>query len=407
MMNYKSTYHLFLLMLIIINVNTVFAQRDVVFHHRNNIGVDIQDNKFDDISFSKDVFIKNFNDTVKVNLMRIWEREMILLFQDDFKRLIGEILYNDREYYEDEIKRKHIKPSLRQYFPYYYVDRPLRNDFLEKVIFDRLSRDYLGIHVQIDKSENLNDEEKSFLKNYVQLYLFYANEECPEEILTDLIQMAKAHIAKFPISRYNDFIQNYILKYEYPSNTNSEIALAPIGYYFPVSGDLNFDIISKLNLMHLNLGLSYKNTFIKASGGFSFLKFEGYHDPDDNLGFIGLNGQVVAGHDFHLGMYDNWTISPFIGINYMIFKNKLFNFNSNGVLYDDLSPLFGVNFDYNTNTIKNCQDNTMRLRNFHRLQLGFSPMAMRTSGHDSGLAIMVQYVVGVQKNIKKRGSMFH
>lgn len=406
MVQLNITYHYLFWLFFFVLIKSSHAQMDVVFHHRNNAAIDIQNKEFSKILLSKKVYVKNMGDTVRANVLRIWEREMVLLFEKNYTRLPSIILYNNEEYYSNQLKRVRINASLRRYFPYYYVEGFLVKDSLEATIFSYLKRKHKTILLDISGSDVLSAEEKSFLHSYVLMYLYYAYDECSEEVRDELLNKAKTHVFRFPVSIYNDFIKKLILDHEYSSQTNFESALAPIRFYFPISGDLGYDIQSKLNLFHYNLGLSYKNAFIKASGGFSFLKFKDYHVPEDNLGILGLSGQLVVGHDFHFGEYNDWTISPFIGINYMIFRERILELSSNNILYDDLSSIFGINIDLNYSFDADCDENVVNSRKFHRLQLGLSPMALSTSGHESGVALMFQYSVGFQRNIGKKGYMF-
>ena len=394
-------------MLLVFIFNSSFAQRGKVFQQRHEIASFIENQNLEKVIFANDFYVKSLNDTVKINLLRMWEREMIYLFMGDYKALLSMIRYNDETYYEADHKRMLIKAEYRGLYPFKYVEVNMPNEYLERVVFNYLIQNYSRIVEHILIAQSLNEEERSFLVVYIHLYLFYANEQCPNEILTDMFTVAKEHIATYSYSSYNRFIRNYIIHHEYPSMNSFEFALMPIGYYFPLFGGLNNDVKSKLNLLHLNFGWNYKNAFAKLTGGFSFLKFQNYHDPFDNLGIPGLSTQAILGYEFHPESNKNWTIAPFVGMSYMLFRNRVFAVKNNYTLHEDLSPVLGIHFDYNSTIESRCNDESKLSRSFHRLQIGFSPMILESSSHTNGLAMMFQYSIGFQRNIKKTGARFY
>ncbi len=405
-MKRQYTYQLLLFVLLLVLAWPVLGQRDVVLHHRENAAIAIQNQEFDEVIFARDVYVRSLNDTVRLNLLRIWEREMVTLFKGDFNQLLRQIAYNDLEFFNERQKRTLIKWKYRRHYPYHYVEQNLRNDLMEKVIFEYLMQYHVAIREAIQNSDALDVEEQSFLQVYLQLYLYYANEDCPEHIFTDLLSMAKQHEQRFPLSLYNDFISNYILEYSFPSDFNAEVSLTPFGYYRALTGELSDDIQSQLNFVHVGIGRNYKNVFAKVSGGFSFLRLNGYHDPDDELGIPGLSGQFVIGYELHSLSNPNWTFSPFIGVNYMLYRDRLLSLKKEGIIYEDLSPLIGINIEYSIDRVKRCMENSYYSRRFHRLQIGFSPMVFNRSGHDNGFAMQLQYSFGNQRNIKRRGINF-
>jgi hypothetical protein len=405
-MNRECTYQILLLVLLLVMAWAVFGQRDVVLHHRDIAAQAIQNEEFDKVIFARDVYVRSLNDTVRLNLLRIWEREMISLFKGDFKQLLQVIAYNDLEFFTAREKRTLIKWEYRGYYPYHYVEQNLRNDLMNKVIFEYLKQHHVIIQEAIQSSDAINAEEQSFLQVYLQLYVYYAKEHCPEHIFWDLLKMAKQHEKRFPFSLYKDFITNYILEYSFPSDFSAEGSLTPIGYYSALTGELSDDIRSQLNFVHMGIGRNYKNIFVKVSAGFSFLRFNGYHDPDDELGIPGFSGQFVIGYELHSLSNPNWTFSPFIGINYMLYRDKLLSLKKEGVIYEDLSPIIGINIEYSKDRVKRCMENSYYSRRFHRLQIGFSPMLFNRSGHENGFAMQLQYSFGNQRNIKRQGISF-
>ena len=388
--------------------------RSTFIEQREKMALNIEKGKMKKVVNSILIYDQFARESINYNLLMVWEQELMLLINGDYKKLINDIEVNERKYYHSRNNRTNLIGFRFHEPPYLYAEQQ-KGDKFNKAILNYLELNRKQIEIDISHSK-LSEEEKSFLIFYLQLSIFY-NEECQDRNQDLLGDKAKKFMNKFSDSEYARIVKKYASFKAYQSDWTLGYNATPTGIGVAHTKNEGSHLGTVTNFFHLGVSTSYKNFFIQASGGLSGMSIEDnniYSNYDLHTDNIGFSGDLTLGYNFHASDFSH-TISPFIGImgtsltssiikpGYMPEEHSLSEFKVGELKMNNRAPYIGINFDFNRNLSTFCYGENLRSRTYNRFQIGVTNKSIPMGANLSeGGYVFLRWTYGIDQETERR-----
>lgn len=405
-MNFQLLLIKTIIFLLIISNSRSFAQYTEIKNKRDEMVSLIQEERFDEISFSSKYETKWSKLTETYHNLLIMEHEVLNILKGNYHEAVELIIYNEYEYFSRRNNRTYLIGDRFIEPPFKFSEQSFGDTFNSELL-KYLDQNNHRIKQEILASD-MTDMNKMFLIYYIDLSIYY-KDKCIGLEQERAIKSAEDIVKKHPNSKAAHIAKKYSNTHYKTSKWGREVSFIPYGKYSTLNADAKKYTDGINSFIGIGYGWNFGNIFIKGNASVASmeLKKEVFNDyyvksfNSQNNNFTGGNYQLYAGYSFHIG--DQFTISPYIGKTWTSLGRKLApKIPSNDSLYvkmDMTDYMIGVTFDLNFQNKRLCNDPIRKSRGYHRLNIGLTRTDASISTHRFGSPMLFfQYSIGFHAN---------
>lgn len=309
--------------------------REKIFNERDNIAPLIESDQFDSI-------ILLIPELAGLEYLSLVEKELILLLQNEYIQLAGEIIKNEKDFLLDGLIRTQDGYEHPE-SPFRYI-LPIRQNTVTTLLVNQFHKKKELLKSDIHQSD-ISREKKMFLIYYID-FVDYQLAICDEYVNEKVIESGKKLTAEFPATKYRTFIEKYTKRYR--THTTSFGVSTGVGGSTLTHG-LSEYMSGGLSIF-MNIEYSFKNFQIATHLNLITTTvdnyFEGVLTPYEEGRKASFNSLGLRlGYEFQLG---DWIIfTPFAGYFSTTFQG-LYNSEEEAETLN-FRRVIGSNFYYGAN----------------------------------------------------------